>query len=201
MTSGSPMALLVFARLGQCAVFPHAFCRAGGHACRIPDYAPQFADFNMLIAWGFAFGLSQLLFVWGVIKCIRSQASDRHGRGRGAGMDALSPSLSQFPDSTGYPVGRALGGHMTQVSHAPAQKTGLVVLVMFGFAFALVPLYDVFCRITGPNGKTSDQAASTERAVIDSKRSIQIEFLAHADTRMPWEFSGETARLSVRPGR
>ncbi|BDA15192.1 cytochrome c oxidase assembly protein [Aeromonas caviae] len=90
---------------------------------------------------------------------------------------------------------------MTQVSHAPLlRKLALVVLVMFGFAFALVPFYDVFCRITGLNGKTSDQAASTERAVIDSKRSIQIEFLAHADTRMPWEFSGETARLSVRPG-
>jgi len=61
---------------------------------------------------------------------------------------------------------------MTKVSHAPLlRKLALVVLVMFGFAFALVPLYDVFCRITGLNGKTSDQAASTERAVIDSKQA------------------------------
>ena len=46
--------------------FPHAFCRLGGHARRMPDYALQFADFNMLISLGgFAFGLSQLLFVWG----------------------------------------------------------------------------------------------------------------------------------------
>ena len=58
---------------------------------------------------------------------------------------------------------------MTKVSHAPLlRKLALVVLVMFGFAFALVPLYDVFCRVTGLKGKTSDQAASTGRAVGDS---------------------------------
>ena len=90
---------------------------------------------------------------------------------------------------------------MAQVNHGPLlRKLTLVVLVMFGFAFALVPLYDVFCRITGLNGKTAVQPATAERAVIDSKRTIQIEFLAHADTQMPWQFSGETARLSVRPG-
>lgn len=90
---------------------------------------------------------------------------------------------------------------MAQVNHGPLlRKLALVVLVMFGFAFALVPLYDVFCRITGLNGKTAIQPATAERAVIDSKRTIQIEFLAHADTQMPWQFSGETARLSVRPG-
>ena len=39
---------------------------------RIPDYALQFADFNAIISiGGFAFGLSQLLFVWVVFKCIR----------------------------------------------------------------------------------------------------------------------------------
>lgn len=90
---------------------------------------------------------------------------------------------------------------MTQVNHGPLlRKLALVIVVMFGFAFALVPLYDVFCRITGLNGKTATQPASAERAVIDSKRTVQVEFLAHADTQMPWQFSEETKRLSVRPG-
>lgn len=90
---------------------------------------------------------------------------------------------------------------MAQINHGPLlRKLALVVLAMFGFAFALVPLYDVFCRITGLNGKTDDRPATTERAVPDNTRSIQVEFLAHADARMPWEFSGETVRLSVRPG-
>jgi len=40
---------------------------------RIPDYALQFADFNMVASVGaFIFGLSQLIFVWNVIANIRS---------------------------------------------------------------------------------------------------------------------------------
>lgn len=90
---------------------------------------------------------------------------------------------------------------MSQVNHGPLlRKLALVIIAMFGFAFALVPLYDVFCRITGLNGKTAGQPAGTERALIDTRRTILVEFLAHADTQMPWQFSGETERVSVRPG-
>ncbi|MCP1267813.1 cytochrome c oxidase assembly protein [Aeromonas hydrophila] len=90
---------------------------------------------------------------------------------------------------------------MNQVNHGPLlRKLALIIVLMFGFAFALVPLYDVFCRITGLNGKTADRPATVERTVIDDKRTIQVEFLAHADTQMPWQFNGETQRLSVKPG-
>ena len=90
---------------------------------------------------------------------------------------------------------------MTQVNHGPLlRKLALIILAMFGFAFALVPLYDVFCRITGLNGKTAGQPATAERAVVDDKRTIQVEFLAHADTQMSWQFTQETQSLSVRPG-
>ena len=90
---------------------------------------------------------------------------------------------------------------MTHVQHGPLlKKLILAIAVMFGFAFALVPLYNVFCRITGLNGKTAEQPASADRAVIDTKRTIQIEFLAHAAPNMPWQFSQEAERISVRPG-
>ena len=63
-----------------------------------------------------------------------------------------------------------------------------VVIVMFGFGFALVPLYDVFCDITGLNGKTGEQYVSAEPIQIDTSREIKVEFLANLNADMPWEF-------------
>ena len=53
--------------------FPMHFVGLAGMPRRIPDYALQFADFNALISiGGFLFGLSQILFVIVVFKCVRS---------------------------------------------------------------------------------------------------------------------------------
>ncbi len=53
--------------------FVQHFLGLAGMPRRIPDYAPQFADFNMISSIGaFGFGLSQLLFLYIVIKCLRS---------------------------------------------------------------------------------------------------------------------------------
>jgi cytochrome c oxidase subunit 1 len=42
---------------------------------RIPDYAVQFSDWNMISSIGaFGFGLSQLLFVWVIVRCVRGGA-------------------------------------------------------------------------------------------------------------------------------
>ena len=52
--------------------FPMHFLGLAGMPRRIPDYAMQFADFNMLASIGaLGFGLSQLLFVIAIIKCAR----------------------------------------------------------------------------------------------------------------------------------
>ena len=52
--------------------FPQHFLGLAGMPRRIPDYSTQFADFNLISSIGaFAMGLSQLIFVWVVIKCIR----------------------------------------------------------------------------------------------------------------------------------
>ena len=52
--------------------FPQHFLGLAGMPRRIPDYNVQFADWNMISSLGgFAFGLSQLLFLYVVIKCIQ----------------------------------------------------------------------------------------------------------------------------------
>jgi len=74
---------------------------------------------------------------------------------------------------------------------------------MFGFAFALVPLYDVFCEITGLNGKTSAQAAlldEIDKSALPLNREVTIEFLARVARGMPWEFRPVEGELVVRPG-
>ena len=59
--------------------FPQHFLGLAGMPRRIPDYAVQFADWNMVSSLGgFAFGATQLLFVYIIYKCIKggAQATD-----------------------------------------------------------------------------------------------------------------------------
>ena len=83
------------------------------------------------------------------------------------------------------------------------KHTALLVLLavgMFGFAFALVPLYTVFCELTGLNGRIAGQESYSPQAVPASDRQITIQFLAHVGNGMPWEFRPTEHRLQVRPG-
>ena len=81
--------------------------------------------------------------------------------------------------------------------------TGLLAILavgMFGFAFALVPLYEVFCELTGINGKTSDEAVAASPAVPDSDRVITIQFLAKTGKGLAWEFRPTVQEMQVKPG-
>lgn len=80
------------------------------------------------------------------------------------------------------------------------RKLVLICIAMFGFGFALVPLYDVFCRYTGINGKTENTAAPAARRV-DASREISVEFLANRDLGIPWSFAPEITRIEVHPGQ
>lgn len=78
-------------------------------------------------------------------------------------------------------------------------KLVVTVVLMFGFGFAMVPLYDVICDITGLNGKTSDVAAeATDK--IDESRVVEVQFITQTDSAMPWEFRPEVRSVKVSPG-
>ncbi|GAA0855012.1 cytochrome c oxidase assembly protein [Aliiglaciecola litoralis] len=96
---------------------------------------------------------------------------------------------------------------MSEAKHDQKDKNGKLVFklvatvfLMFGFAFALVPLYDVFCDITGINGRTADSAAVYESVEVDRSRKITIEFITRTNTGMPWEFKAQTRKVEVFPG-
>ncbi|EHK4782221.1 cytochrome c oxidase assembly protein [Vibrio parahaemolyticus] len=80
-------------------------------------------------------------------------------------------------------------------------KLVLATFAMFGFGFALVPLYDVMCDALGINGKTSDVAAIQPTGMLpDLSRTIHVEFMAHVNPDMPWEFKPKVISMNVHPG-
>lgn len=80
-------------------------------------------------------------------------------------------------------------------------KLAVAALLMFGFGFALVPLYDVFCDITGLNGKTGRAEAETLGAKVDTSRWVTVEFTGSTAQGLPWEFRPVQKKLRVHPGQ
>ncbi len=81
-------------------------------------------------------------------------------------------------------------------------KLLLVSVAMFGFGFALVPLYDIFCELTGINGKTGRTDAQTaQTSQVDTSRWVTVEFTGQAMNGLPWEFRPLQSKVRVRPGQ
>jgi cytochrome c oxidase assembly protein subunit 11 len=81
-------------------------------------------------------------------------------------------------------------------------KLAMIPLLMFGFGFALVPLYDVFCDITGLNGKTGRiEAAEIDVNQVDTSRTIEVRFLANTNTGLPWNFEPLVKKMDIHPGQ
>ncbi|MCW8965014.1 MAG: cytochrome c oxidase assembly protein [Gammaproteobacteria bacterium] len=81
--------------------------------------------------------------------------------------------------------------------------TMLVAMVFFmsGFSFALVPLYDVFCEVTGLNGKTAEGPAAISKAQVDTDRTVKVQFLTNLNNQAPWKFKADVYEMKVHPGQ
>ncbi|MDG1904305.1 MAG: cytochrome c oxidase assembly protein [Arenicella sp.] len=80
-------------------------------------------------------------------------------------------------------------------------KLVVIAFLMFGFGYALVPLYEAFCRVTGFGGKTTviDEAAAS--AVPLSDREVNVTFTSHSHTALPWEFRPVTPMVDIKLGQ
>ncbi len=76
-----------------------------------------------------------------------------------------------------------------------------VALLMFGFGYALVPLYNVLCELTGQNAKLESVAKTETEFKVDESREITMEFLTSLNRSVPMEFKVETPSLKVHPGQ
>jgi cytochrome c oxidase assembly protein subunit 11 len=71
----------------------------------------------------------------------------------------------------------------------------------FGFGYALVPLYDVLCDVTGFGNERRLAQKSVIAAKPDEKRDIVVEFLAELPSNGNWVFKPVLARMTVHPGQ
>lgn len=88
---------------------------------------------------------------------------------------------------------RALNAHMLG-------KLVVVAVLMFGFGYALVPVYKKICEITGVNILTPKDATVQDvgNTQVDKTRTVIIEFDANAQG--PWRFRPTVGSMQVHPG-
>ncbi len=78
----------------------------------------------------------------------------------------------------------------------------LAPVLMFGFGYLMVPIYNVFCEITGLNGKTGTLTQDEARRLdVDEDRLVRVEFTGSLNQYAPWDFAPQVASMMVHPGK
>ncbi len=91
-------------------------------------------------------------------------------------------------------------GYTKKLNAATLCKLLVVAVMMFGFGYALIPVYKQICELTGinlltPKDATVEPVANTQ---VDKSRTITIEFDANAQG--PWRFRPTVSSMQVHPG-
>ena len=90
-------------------------------------------------------------------------------------------------------------GDLGQTNAQTLRKLGLVALAMFGFGFALIPLYGVFCDLTGLNRDAAQ--ALVNNTQVDFSRRVRIELVANVQDAGVWRFTAPRMPVDVHPGQ
>ena len=92
--------------------------------------------------------------------------------------------------------------NQTKSVKTSARALTLLVFGMFGFGFAMVPLYDLLCSVTGLNGSTTSRVKDEGqfKSLVDYSRTIIVEFDATNNANLQWEFKPLTKKITVHPG-
>src|SRR5690606_30972443 len=80
-------------------------------------------------------------------------------------------------------------------------KLAVIIVLMFGFGYAMVPLYRAICEVTGINVLTKvdeDAARFARNTQVDTSRTIKIVF--DANIQGPWRFRPVQSSMEVHPG-
>ena len=89
----------------------------------------------------------------------------------------------------------------TKSSKTVVTKLALVCVCMFGFGYVLVPLYDVFCDLTGLRFTQDSKQLVAQEIQEDTSRLVTVEFDVSMNESMPWNVKPAVSKLQVHPGR
>src|SRR5215471_11315457 len=86
-------------------------------------------------------------------------------------------------------------------SRITTRKLLLIVVGMFAFGFALVPIYDVLCKVTGLGGRTGGlYVYDPAKVQADETRTVKVTFLTNNNDGMTWTFRAEQGAMRIHPG-
>lgn len=110
---------------------------------------------------------------------------------------------AQAPGAAPAPGGPSsdLPGQRRAANRAMLGKLAVITAVMFGFGWAMIPIYKKICEVTGLNvlTRTDEQAADFARNTqVDATRSVVVDF--DANGHGPWRFVPEQRSIEVHPG-
>ena len=74
-----------------------------------------------------------------------------------------------------------------------------IFFLMLGLSFAAVPLYDLFCRVTGFGG-TTQNASNKEIPKIIVNQDYKMRFDTNINSTLDWKFTPEIKTLNLKPG-
>ena len=81
------------------------------------------------------------------------------------------------------------------------KKLVFMVLGMFAFGWALIPLYDLLCEITGLGGDTGGQYTyNPAETRVDRNRLVKVNFITNTNQGMVWDFWSDKGGMRVHPG-
>lgn len=84
---------------------------------------------------------------------------------------------------------------VTARNRTTLKKFAIITLGMFGFGYALVPIYKKVCEVTGIS-----QSRVVSNTQVDPARWVLVEFDSNVNQNLPWQFEPLTANIKLHPG-
>ena len=90
--------------------------------------------------------------------------------------------------------------HLNRKNRRLMIKIIIGVIFMFGFCYALVPLYTLVCKQAGINGKSSLRDSDVSDGFVDKSRTVTIQFTTTIHGNINFKFRPLITRLEIHPG-